>query len=154
MAAGDYLAIPAAAAGIDTTSDVTTAWVDGAETTLAATNAITTPFAIVGLWVNPIDSAGPDTTYMTIFRLFVAGVEKAVLPFSWRTDTAVGFYSPRMLWLAEPYAANANESVTIKSASSTLRTYRVKLLYRELSAAAVAGHVWRRKPAHRFLTLR
>jgi hypothetical protein len=142
MAAGDILAYPAAANGVQTTSSGSTAWADGAEVTLVPASTITTPFAIVGLWIVPENSAGPDTTYQTIFRLTAGGTEVVVFPYSWRTETARHFYlTPEQpVWFAEPVEVGANAEVTLKSASSTVRTYHVKLLYQELAAVGGTTH--------------
>lgn len=141
MAAGDIKAIPAAAAGITITSDPTTAWVYGAEGTIIAASAISVPIYLTYLWVQQIDSAGPDATYQSVFSILINDVEQIIIPFSWRTDTSVGNYFPDMPppTFVEPYEVPANASVKIKVAASTVRTYTVKLQYVEGASSAVAG---------------
>lgn len=136
MAAGDYKVHPAAASGVGITSGGV-AWNYGTEVSLVLTNAITTPFAIYCLWVQPTDSAGPDTTYQAVIRLRVNATTTIIeLPFVWRTDTAVGPYMTPFIpvTLPEMREVAANDSVEVAVMASTVRNYTVKLGYMELSA--------------------
>jgi len=143
MALGQYLSVPAAAAGISVTTNAT-AWVLG-EATLST--GLTSDIYVIGLAFQVTNTPALDTTHETLFQIRTGGVGSEVvqiqIPYSHRPDTLVGYYSDSTLkvFLPEDFLIPANTRISVTAACSLASaiTYAgIKLMYREGAAAANA----------------
>ena len=142
MAANQILSLPAAATGLAPAATVT-AWVFGAY--VQASASLSTDIAVIGVTFGITTPLAVDTTTQYILEISTGAaaseVTKIQIPFSYRMDTAVGYYMPTMLksFLPEPHIIASGSRVAVRVAHSLAEviTYAgVKILYREVAAAA------------------
>lgn len=151
MAQGQYLSLPAAAAGLAPASSAS-AWAFGSW--VEASSSLSTGIIIYGIeFAIPTSPAAADTTYQQLFEIGTGAssseVTKIQIPFSYRADTitsasnGLGYWMPRVFrsYLPEPIRVDLGTRVAVRatdSIASAITYGGVKILYRESSAPTVS----------------
>jgi hypothetical protein len=129
-----YLCIPAAAAGVGITAGAGV-WTFSAYSQLAAANAITATFYLVGVCFQPPAASATATTNEYLLELATGAASSEVLavqlPFTVRNVTAAGYIPPAWLAVPEPKQVAANTRVAARLAASvaSLAITGLKLIY-------------------------
>jgi hypothetical protein len=138
MAIGDYICVPAAGTLV-TSSTSATAWVDPGGWSVIGT-PVDTYIGIVAVEITPRYVPAVDTTIEVLLEVgigsFVLGQTMvAQIPFSYRSDTAVGYYmtDPVMFYFPEPLYADMSGGKSIYSkvynSVNVLNIYDLRLYY-------------------------
>jgi len=143
MAAGQILSLPQAATGLAPVSSAT-AWNYGTAVTASASLAV--GIKIIGLQFQVTNIPTVDATQEILFDITVGGTTKVQIPYTQRSDTAVGFYpsvpySGGTVFLPEPYSVPGGSAVAVQVTDSlaSAKTYNgVKILYQENTPPTVA----------------
>jgi len=143
MAANQILSLPAAATGLAPVSSAT-AWTFG--TAVTASASLPAGINIIGLQFQVTNIPTVDTTQQILFDITVGGITKVQIPYTQRSDTAVGFYpsvpySGGTVFLPEPYKVPGGSAVAVQvtdSLSSAITYNGVKILYQENTPPTVA----------------
>ena len=133
MATTQFLSIPSTSAGLTLTTG-TVAWTYTAYSKIVRTQSA---LSIIGLDFATANIPALDTTTEVIFDIAIgetgSEVVKLQIPYSWRMDTAVGYYMlpAQKIFFPEPYSVSADVSISIRvaNAGTTAITYNgIKLL--------------------------
>jgi len=140
MAANQILSLPAAATGLAPDSSAT-AWTYGTAVTASASLGV--GINIIGLQFQVTNIPTVDATQEILFDITIGGTTKVQIPYTQRSDTAVGYYQApsQTIFLPEPYSVPGGSAVAVKvtdSLSSAITYNGVKILYQEKTPPAVA----------------
>ena len=146
MAVGDYVCVPAAGSTVSSTTSAT-AWAAPAGWSIIGTPA-DTYIGIVAVEITPRYIPAVNTTIEGLLEVavgtFGAEVLEIQIPFSYRSNTAVGYYmtDPIMFYLPEPAYADMSGGKSLYSKAynsvNVANTYDVRLYY-VVQAAPVAA---------------
>ncbi len=137
MATGDYVCVPAAGTAVSATTSAT-AWAAPLGWSIIGTPA-DTYIAIAAVEVTPRYVPTIDTTIQALLEVgigtFGTEVLEIQIPFSYRSDTAVGYYrtNPIMFYLPEPLYADMSGGQSIYSKAynsvNVANAYDIRLHY-------------------------
>jgi len=140
MAANQILSLPAAATGLAPVSSAT-AWTYG--TAVTASASLPVGINIIGLQFQVTNIPTVDATQEILFDITIGGTTKVQIPYTQRSDTAVGHYqaSPQTIFFPEPYSVPGGSAVAVQvtdSLASAITYDGVKILYQENTPPTVA----------------
>ncbi len=117
MAVGDIVSLPAVAAGISyTKAPVAWSTINGYS---AVTASSSTNLALIGCTFQTPQIPGLDTTIELLIRVGVGAIGAEVviaeMPYSFRMDTAVGYYlmAPHSIFLPEPVLITSGSRIGV-----------------------------------------
>src|SRR3990170_62133 len=137
MALGQYLSLPAAAAGLTPASSAS-AWAYGSY--VVASASLTTDIYVIGIAFQVTNIPALDVTHQSLFEIATgaggAETTQIQIPYSHRPDTLAGYYlnSSLQVFLPEDFLITAGTRVAVRATDSLASaiTYNgVKIMYRE-----------------------
>jgi hypothetical protein len=141
MAGNQFLSVPSTATGLAPQSS-SSAWSYGSW--VEAVSSTTTRIYITALQIQVTYVPSVDTTIQLVIEVGTGagGAEsvKIQIPYSFRMDTAVGYYLTNVIYLPEGYEVATGTRVAVRATDSiaSALTYSVKLFYREQMTMVVA----------------
>jgi hypothetical protein len=138
MTAGQILSLPGAAAGL-TPAGNATAWLYGAW--VEASASLATNILVLGITFQVEHILELDTTLEMMIEIGTGAggseATKVQIPYSYRMDTAVGYYmiSPKTIYLPEPMRIASGTRVAVRATdnhAAALTYTGVKIIYQEI----------------------